>query len=184
VLEPSATDSMDGTEAYGPDRDRAFIPRSVVYMTACRVRKWCNREHRRVPSGMGYYVRERDPMKSTNAGTGRRGPTGTRRPWAAPNLGRNPETRRQGSVGLKAPRKVHADGTVGVMWREGTWRCELALVLGYPVLRLCDRDTVELEHEIMPGTIPEVAEVIRRAVLRHISAHVAVRRTKTPLRKN
>jgi hypothetical protein len=65
------------------------------------------------------------------------------------------------------------------MWREGRWRCELGLVLGYPVLRLCERDTVELEHEIMPGTIPEVAEVIRQAVLRHTSAHLAGRKTRT-----
>jgi hypothetical protein len=158
------------------------------------------------------YVGRRNQMKSTNAGlTGRRGPTGARGPWAAPTPGSNPEPRRQGSralrdrppddgrhnaasarraqrvaeaSGLKRPREVPADGIVGVMWREGTWRCELGLVLGYPVLRLCDRDTVELEHEIMPGTIPEVAEVIRRAVLRHMSAHLAVRKTKTPLRED
>jgi hypothetical protein len=68
------------------------------------------------------------------------------------------------------------------MWREGTWRCELGLVLGYPVLRLCKRETVELEHEIMPDTIPEVAEVIRQAVLRYISAHQAVGKAGTPRR--
>jgi hypothetical protein len=70
------------------------------------------------------------------------------------------------------------------MWREGRWRCELGLVLGYPVLRLCDRDTVELEHEIMPETIPEVAEVIRQAVLRQISAPLPVRKTGTLRREN
>jgi hypothetical protein len=77
-----------------------------------------------------------------------------------------------------------ADGTVGVMWREGTWRCELGLVQGYPVLRLCDGDTVELEHEIMPGTIPETAEVMRRAVLRYVSGHDGLLVPNTPPQEN
>jgi hypothetical protein len=57
-----------------------------------------------------------------------------------------------------------------VVWRETTWRCELGLVAGYPVLRLYDEDTLELEHEIMPGTITATAEVMRRAVLRRLAA--------------
>src|SRR5687768_6653645 len=73
-----------------------------------------------------------------------------------------------------------ADGTVGVMWREGTWKCELGLVHGYPVLRLCDGDIVELEHEIMPETIPETAEVMRQAVLRYISGPDMVAEAKAP----
>jgi hypothetical protein len=56
-----------------------------------------------------------------------------------------------------------------VIWQETTWWCELGLVKGYPVLRLYDEDTLELEHEIMPGTISATAEVMRQAVLRNLS---------------
>ena len=34
---------------------------------------------------------------------------------------------------------IPPDQSSGVIWREGSWRCELGLVLGYPVLRLYRR---------------------------------------------
>jgi hypothetical protein len=74
---------------------------------------------------------------------------------------------------------IPSGGSARVLWREGTWWCELGMVLGYPVLRLYDGDTVELEHEIMPGTISETAEVMRLAVLRYVSGH---EKARTPTR--
>jgi hypothetical protein len=64
---------------------------------------------------------------------------------------------------------IPPEGSVRVIWREGTWRCELRTVLGYPVLRLYDGDVIELEHKITAGTISETAEVMRQAVLRYAS---------------
>ena len=68
---------------------------------------------------------------------------------------------------------IPPDGPVRVIWREGTWWCELGMVHGYPVLRLHDADKVELEHEIMPGTIDETAEVMRQSVLRYLAGAAA-----------
>jgi hypothetical protein len=64
---------------------------------------------------------------------------------------------------------IPSHGFVRVIWREGTWWCEWGMVHGSPVLRLHDGDKVELEHEIMPGTIAETAEVMRQSVLRCLS---------------
>jgi hypothetical protein len=61
--------------------------------------------------------------------------------------------------------------TVRVIWRETSWRCDLAIVQAHPVLRLYDGETLELEHEILPDTIPETAEVMRRSVLRFLSGN-------------
>jgi hypothetical protein len=59
--------------------------------------------------------------------------------------------------------------TVRVMWREESWRCELAVVPAHPVLRLYDGEKLELEHEILPDTIRETAEIMRRSVQRFLS---------------
>ena len=75
---------------------------------------------------------------------------------------------------------IPPDQSSGVIWREGSWRCELGLVLGYPVLRLYDGDKLELEHEIMPGTISATADVMRRAVCRHLSGEYGDREARTP----
>jgi hypothetical protein len=71
-------------------------------------------------------------------------------------------------------------GPIRVIWREGTWWCQLGLVQGYPVLRLYDGDILEMEHEIMPGTISETAEAMRRAVLRYVSIEPAVHKPDAP----
>jgi hypothetical protein len=62
-----------------------------------------------------------------------------------------------------------AYGTVRVIWREESWRCELAVVPAGSVLRLYDGQKLELEHEILPGTIRETAEVMHRSVLQFLS---------------
>jgi hypothetical protein len=80
------------------------------------------------------------------------------------------------------PHDVAANEPGGVIWREETWRCELVLVLGYPTLRLYDGKTLELEHEIMPGTITATAEVMRRAVRRYLSGEYKLREAVTPVR--
>jgi hypothetical protein len=42
-------------------------------------------------------------------------------------------------------------------------------------------EKLELEHEIMPGTITAAAEVIRRGVRRHLSGEYELREDTTPL---
>src|SRR5688500_7110335 len=57
------------------------------------------------------------------------------------------------------------------------------MVQNDPVLRLYNGETLELEHEIMPGTISRTAEVMRQAVHRHICGDWGVRVT-SPLRED
>jgi hypothetical protein len=77
---------------------------------------------------------------------------------------------------------IHPDGAVRIMWREGTWRCESGKVQARPVLRLYDGDRMELEHEVMPGTISVTAEAMRQSVVRYISGAHTVRQLETPRR--
>ena len=76
---------------------------------------------------------------------------------------------------------IHADGNLGVIWREGTWRCELGMVQEYPILRLYDGEKLELEHEVVPGTISGTAEVMRQAVHRYICGDWGARNVNSPL---
>jgi hypothetical protein len=71
--------------------------------------------------------------------------------------------------------KIAVSGAVKVMWREGTWRCESAVVQTRPVLRLYDGDKLELEHEVMAGTISATAEAMRKSVLRYLSGDFEAR---------
>jgi hypothetical protein len=69
---------------------------------------------------------------------------------------------------------IASDRAVQVVWREGTWRCESATIQARPVLRLYDGDRLELEHEVVPGTIPGTAEAMRQSVLRYLAGQCGI----------
>jgi hypothetical protein len=63
-----------------------------------------------------------------------------------------------------------SSGTDQVIWREGTWRCESAIIQAWPVLRLYDGDQLELQQEVLLDTVSATAEVMRQSVLLFLSA--------------
>jgi hypothetical protein len=80
--------------------------------------------------------------------------------------------------------EVASGAAVRVVWREGTWRCESCRVQARPVLRLYDGDTLEVEHEVTPGSVSATAEVMRQSVLRCLSGRGEVGALNKPRRRD
>ena len=66
----------------------------------------------------------------------------------------NPEPRRDAG----------GDQRIAVIWRDGTWRCEVWKREGHHVLRLYDWERLEHEYLVTVETITAAAETMRRRV--------------------
>jgi hypothetical protein len=75
---------------------------------------------------------------------------------------------------------ISSAAAVRVLWRESSWRCESCVVQALSVLRLYDGDSLEVEHEVMPGAISATSEMMRALVLRHLSGQYGIEAVKTP----
>jgi hypothetical protein len=57
-----------------------------------------------------------------------------------------------------------------VMWREGSWRCDFYNLPERPVFRLYEGETLELEQCVSGENFTAIAEMLREAVRRLLSA--------------
>jgi hypothetical protein len=77
-------------------------------------------------------------------------------------------------------KRISPDAAAGVLWREGSWRCESCAGRACPVVQLYDGDNLEVEHEVMPGSVSETADMMRALILRHLAGQYGIDAVKTP----